>query len=134
MRILCAWCSREGEPGDMGEREPLDNPGTTHGICPQHTAQVLESLPSRSFPDAELLIVVPRGNTVLYEHLKRSLEGMAGVKVIVDRRITDRRAAPSQGSDERRHRATRRIREATSAHGELTFVRFTPKVPLIQPC
>ena len=133
MRRLCAWCCRDGESGYMGEREPLDNPGPTHGICPHHMAQLLESLPSRSFPDAELLIVVRRDDTALYERLTRSLAGMAGVKVIVDRRIADRRAAPGQGYDERRHSRTRRIRGATSAHGDLTIVLFTPKVPLTLP-
>jgi hypothetical protein len=111
----------------MGEREPLDNPGPTHGICPRHMDQLLESLPSRSFPDAEFLIVVRRDDPALYERLTRSLSAMAGVKVIVDRRISDRRATPGQGDDERRHRGTRRIRGAASAPDDLTIVRFTPK-------
>jgi hypothetical protein len=90
-------------------------------------AQLLESLPSRSFPDAELLIVVRRDDPALYERLTRSLSGLAGVTVIVDRRIADRRATPGRGYDERRHRGTRRIRGATSAPGDLTIVRFTPR-------
>ena len=44
MTILCAWCCQEGQPGYLGEREPLDNPEPTHGVCPYHTAQVLEAL------------------------------------------------------------------------------------------
>jgi len=44
MTILCAWCCHEGQPGYMGEREPLDNPAPTHGVCSYHKAQVLESL------------------------------------------------------------------------------------------
>ncbi len=44
MRILCAWCCHEGQPGYLGEREPLDNPEPTHGVCAYHKAQVLESL------------------------------------------------------------------------------------------
>jgi hypothetical protein len=131
--MVCAWCCRDGESGYMGEREPLDNPEPTHGICPRHTAQLLESLPSRSFPDAELLIVVRRDDPALYESLKRSLAGVAGVKVIVDRRISDRRAAPSPGYDERRSRGTRRIRSAASSHGDLTIVRFTPKSAITPP-
>jgi hypothetical protein len=50
MKILCAWCCREGQPGYLGELEPLENPQATHGICAQHKIQLLESLPSRSFP------------------------------------------------------------------------------------
>lgn len=30
MKIICSYC-REG----MGEKEPLDDPGVTHGICPE---------------------------------------------------------------------------------------------------
>jgi hypothetical protein len=128
VRILCAWCCREGEPGDLGEREPLDNPDTTHGICLRHKAQVLETLPSQSFPEAELLIVVRRDDPVLYDYLDRALSGLDRVKVIVDRRIADRRAASPRSSDERRWLSTRRLREATSSpRGDLTVVRFTPE-------
>ena len=122
MQILCAWCCRDGEPGYLGEREPLDDPAATHGICARHRAQLLESLPSRSFPDAEVLIVVPRDNIVLYEQLTQWFAAKPSVKVIVDRRI----------SDERRHERTRRIRVGTiSALGDYTIVRFTPKAPAI---
>ena len=93
---------RDGQPGYMGEREPLDNPEPTHGICEQHKAQVLESLPSRSFPDVELLIVVPRNNTAVYERLKGSFGAMSRVKVLVERRVSDRRAASWPASNERR--------------------------------
>jgi len=127
MRILCAWCSREGQPDYLGEREPFDNPEPTHGICDRHRAELLEALPSQSFPDAELLIVVHRGNPPLYEHLARMLAGVARVTVIVDRRVADRRAAPLQGPRERRLLSTRRLREGENpASGDLTLVRFTP--------
>jgi hypothetical protein len=118
MRVLCAWCCREGQLGYLGEREPLDNPEPTHGICGYHKVQVLESLPSRSFPDAELLIVVRRGNPVLYEQLERMFATVPRVKVIVDRRMCD----------EPRHERTRRIRSGTiSPLGDFTTLRFTPK-------
>jgi hypothetical protein len=131
MKILCAWCCREGQPGYMGEREPLDNPLPTHGVCAHHKAQLLESLPSRSFPETEVLIVVHRRNTALYERLKLSFAAMSHVRVIVDRRVSDRREAPLDGLDERRHVRTRRIREGTlSPLGDFTIVRFTPKAPL----
>jgi hypothetical protein len=58
MKVICAWCLSEGKPGDLGEREPLEDPGVTHSICAGHTDQLLETLPSRSFPDSALLIVV----------------------------------------------------------------------------
>src|SRR4030095_2162520 len=96
MRLLCAWCCGDGQSGYLGEREPFDNPEPTHGICERHKAQFLESLPSQSFPAAELLIVVRQGNPGLYEHLERLLAGLARVTVIVERRVMDRREAPLQ--------------------------------------
>ena len=127
MQILCAWCCRDGQPGYLGEREPLENPEPTHGICARHTRQLLESLPSRSFPDVEMLVVVRRDNTVLYEYLKRLFAGVSGVKVLVDRRVDDRRSAPRPVTDERRYARTR-IRQGTiSPLGGYIVVRFTPK-------
>src|SRR2546422_1020840 len=61
IQVICAWCRHEGKPGYLGEREPFDNPAPTHGVCLRHREQFLESLPSTSFPDAELLIVVRGG-------------------------------------------------------------------------
>ena len=128
MRVLCAWCCRDGQPGYLGERAPLDNPEPTHGICDHHKTQVLESLPSRSFPDVELLIVVRRENTALYGKLKRVFAAVSRIKVILDRRVADRRTVPGQESDERRHARSRRIREGgISSLGGFTVVRFTPK-------
>ncbi len=110
-------------------REPLENPGLTHGICAEHQAQLLESIPSRSFPNAELLIVVHRNNITLYEHLQRWVGDAPAVKVLLDRRATDRRSATGPVADERRRVRRRRIRQGTiSPHGGYTVVRFTPKI------
>jgi hypothetical protein len=118
MLVLCAWCCREGLPGYLGEREPLDNPEATHGVCAQHKARLLESLPSRSFPEVQLLIVVHQHSTVLYEKLARLFAGISRVKVIVDRRV----------SDEFGPERARRIRKGKpSLLGGWTIVRFTPK-------
>jgi len=128
MYVICAWCRLEGKPGDLGHREPLDNPVSTHGVCAPHKEQLLESLPSRSFPDAELLIVVRRNDTALYEFLQRSFACLPRVKVIVDRRADDRRSAQCPVPDERRRLRRRRIRQGTlSPLGGYTVVRFTPK-------
>jgi hypothetical protein len=108
--------------------EPLENPGLTHSICAEHQEQLLESIPSRSFPDAELLIVVRRNNITLYEHLERWVAGAPAVKVLVDRRTDDRRSAQDPVSDERRRVSTRRHRQGRiSPVGGYTVVRFTPK-------
>ena len=127
MQVLCAWCRRESKPGYLGEREPLENPGPTHGVCAHHKKQLLESLPSRSFPDAELLIVVRQNYIPLYEHFQRWFVSVPSVKVLVERRATDRRSATYPVTDERRVR-TRRIRRGTiSPQESYTIVRFTPK-------
>jgi hypothetical protein len=128
MRIVCAWCLQEGKPGDLGERKPLEDLGVTHSICADHMDQLLEALPSRSFPDAVLLIVVRRNDTALYEHLQWSFAGVPGVKVIVDRRTDVRRSAQDPVSDERRRMSPRRRRQGRiSPVGGYTIVRFTPR-------
>jgi hypothetical protein len=128
MHLLCAWCRQEGKPGYLDMLEPLENPELTHGICAGHKEQLLQSIPSRSFPDAELLIVVHRNYIELYEHLARWVAGAPVVKVLMDRRATDRRSATCPVVDERRVR-TRRIRQGTiSPQGGYTVMRFTPNV------
>jgi hypothetical protein len=101
----------------------------THGVCASHKEQLLESIPSRSFPDVELLIVVRRNYIELYEHLQRWVVGSPGVQVLGERRATDRRSATCPVTDERRRVRTPRIRRGTiSPHGSYTVVRFTPRV------
>jgi len=110
-------------------REPLENPGLSHGVCAGHKEELLESIPSRSFPDIELLIVVHRNYIALYERLQGCVVDAPDVKVLVDRRATDRRSATCPVTDERRRLRTRRIRRGTiSPHSSYTVVRFTPKV------
>ena len=86
MKVVCAWCEREGKPSYLGEWEPYDNPAATHGICSRHKEQALEALPSQSFPDAEMLIIVRPNDTDLYEYLLRRFVGVQGVRVILERR------------------------------------------------
>src|SRR2546422_11582265 len=99
MKVLCAWCCSEGKLGYLGEREPLENPASTHGVCASHKEHLLESFPSRSFPDAELLIVVHRNDTALYEYLQRLFADVSSVKVLVDRRGGERPAGPPAATD-----------------------------------
>jgi len=63
MKILCAWCLKEGKPGHMGECEPLDDPSETHAICPEHRKQV----------EAELEIL-RRNHTDWLETLRKESE------------------------------------------------------------
>ena len=80
MKVVCAWCERGGKPGTWVSGPPFDNPGITHGFCLHHAGQLLESLPSRSFPDARVLIVVPENGTARYEYLQRRFAGVRYVK------------------------------------------------------
>jgi hypothetical protein len=125
MKVVCAWCEKRGQAGYLGERAPLDNPGITHGLCLRHAGQLLESLPSRSFPDARVLIVVPENGTTLYEHLQRRFAGVRYVQVIRERRAGDRRREPCFVTDDLRHQ-TRRIREGRVSPLGYVVVRFKP--------
>src|SRR6267143_3172600 len=127
MKAICAWCESEGRPSDLGEREPFYNPATTHCICAYHQKRLLELLPSKSFPDAEVLIVVRPNGTALHNYLQRAFAGLRGVKVIMERRAGDRRAAQYPVADERRLVRTRRIRQGQVSSLGYIVVRFTPK-------
>jgi hypothetical protein len=116
MKVICASCEREGKHSYLGEREPFDNPTTTHGICPRHKEQALEALPSQSFPDAEMLIVVRPNDTDLYEYLLRRFAGVPGVRVILERRRTKERI-----------RNERRIRQGKTSALGYTVLRFKRK-------
>jgi hypothetical protein len=123
MKALCSWCLREGRPALLGERAPLDDPAETHGICRRHHLQLLAELPSRSFPGVELLLVVERREQRLYEYLQRSLGGVSGVRVILERRHVERRRARNPVDRERRRLERRVYRGDMSAMGYIA-VRF----------
>jgi hypothetical protein len=36
--LRCAWCLEEGKSAVVREKEPLDDPEETHGVCPEHKA------------------------------------------------------------------------------------------------
>lgn len=36
MTVVCAWCQRQGRMTVLREKEPLDYPGVSHGICEEH--------------------------------------------------------------------------------------------------
>jgi hypothetical protein len=38
MKIVCAWCAEEERPTLIGEKEPLDDPDETTGMCKWHKA------------------------------------------------------------------------------------------------
>lgn len=61
------------------------------------------------------LIVVRREKPDVYENLRQSFEYDAGVRVVVDRRRTDRRTARGAGEVERRRQERRQSLPATEA-------------------
>src|SRR5262245_49303922 len=111
MKVVCAWCKKEGRRAQLGECEPFEDQTETHGICARHSQILVEQLPSASFPGIRVLIVVHRTETELYSHLVRSFSTLRDVGVILDRRENDRRKMPGEGVVERR-RAIRRIRKS----------------------
>jgi hypothetical protein len=123
MRVTCAWCQREGEPASLGERAPLDDPAETHGICRRHTLRLLDRLPSRSFPGVRLLFVVSQHEAALYENLQRELDGVSGVRVMLDRRQGERRVEHQDVVDDHR-RDDRRVREGDVSALGYTVIRF----------
>ena len=123
MRVICASCRVEGRSGDLGEKAPFDDPTETHGYCARHAAQLLASLPSRSFPDAEMLLVVRRHDPTLFEYLQRRLVGVRGVQVILERRQGDRRREARPPAKDRR-RVQRRLRHGQMSSLGYTSVRF----------
>jgi hypothetical protein len=126
MRIICASCRVEGKSGDLGEKAPFDDPSETHGYCPRHAALLLAALPSLSFPDIELLIVVRRHDRTLFDYLQHRLEGVRGVKVLLERRLADRRRAVRERAPDRR-RLRRRLRLGQASSLGYTVVRFRPR-------
>jgi hypothetical protein len=123
MKVVCAWCQQEGRSGVIGEREPVDDPTETHGVCAVHAERLLEQLPSMSFPGIRMLIVVRRTESGLYDHLSRALGPLADVAVILDRRQRDRRQTPGTPETERR-RGDRRVRTSPFSSLGYLSVRF----------
>ena len=123
MKVQCPWCEREGRPADLGEHEPLDDPAVTHGICRRHALEFLRTLPSRSFPGVQLLLVVSPKESALYEFLQRRFAGVSAVQVLVERRRGERRRARQSAPEERR-RAERRVRQGEAYALGYTVIRF----------
>ena len=112
-------------PADLGEREPLEDPVETHGLCQRHLTEFLGAAHSRPMAGLRLLIVVKRGDQNLYEYLTRAMAGVEGVRVLVDRRHDDRRAEARSTPGEGRQADRRRSRGVVQSMG-CTFIRFPP--------
>ncbi len=84
MITVCAWCQSY-----MGSKEPMHDPGVTHGICsPCGKRQTLDSAP--------VLVVSPaRAGTIPL--LNTLLRGSPDISVVVDRRSGERRNGGGNG-------------------------------------
>jgi hypothetical protein len=85
MVTVCAWCQKY-----MGSKEPLDDPGISHGICSACVErQMLASTP--------VLVVSPArvGTIPLLQSL---LRGAPDVAIVVDRRSGERRNGHERGN------------------------------------
>jgi hypothetical protein len=40
MKVICAWCEAEGRPAVVREKEPVEDPDETHGVCKEHKAKL----------------------------------------------------------------------------------------------
>lgn len=123
MQVICSWCRREGHPGFLGRREPLEDDTETHGICDRHQQAVLATLPSPSCPSLERLYIVPPRDRALYEHMVRLFQGVRGLRVIVDRRQSERRRTSMPTTPDHRREERRLRRPERSALG-YAVVRF----------
>jgi hypothetical protein len=78
MVTVCAWCQKY-----MGSKEPLQNPGVSHGICSACVER-------QSLADTPVLVVSPsRAGSV--HLLSTLLRGSPDVEIVVDRRNGERR-------------------------------------------
>jgi len=123
MRAICAWCQREGAPALLGEREPVDDPTETHGICDRHRRAVLIDLYARSHAGVQLLLIIAPEEAKLHRYLMQSFSGVKGIEVIVDRRRGDRRREAQPYSNDRRA-GDRRIHTPRSHGLGYQTVRF----------
>jgi hypothetical protein len=102
VRVICAWCQRQGRTGFLGYREPLDDMSITHGICPEHYEAVLAMLPAPTMQGVEMLLVVTHGEERLFRYLTGSFTGVRAVRIIVERRWRERRQQSGHVKPERR--------------------------------
>ena len=84
MKVLCAWCEKEGKETLIGEVGLYDGPMTSHGICDDHEKVVLQQV-------AELRI---KQNPRVYRRRKHSRsKSAASTPLLASRKICIRTPA-----------------------------------------
>lgn len=99
MVTVCAWCQRY-----LGAREP--EPVISHGICEPCSAR-------QKWADSPM-IVVSRERADIHVVLEHLLRGEPAVRIVLDRRVADRRHGRAEPASpgERRRGPDRRRRPA----------------------
>lgn len=92
MVTVCAWCQRY-----LGSREPLQDPGVSHGICDDCRARELAA-------PGGVVLVVSRERAAQADLLRSLFRGIPGTSIVVDRRRAERPpgTAPAGAGSERR--------------------------------
>ena len=44
MTVVCAWCQHQGRMTVLREKEPLDYPVVSHGICEEHAVAFMDEI------------------------------------------------------------------------------------------
>jgi hypothetical protein len=103
---VCAWCGVA-----MGQVSPYEDTAVTHGICDRcfNRVQTGRDLPPPTpLPPGHVLLVVAREARPLFWHLRSALEDLAGIAVVLDRRIHERRQNRTKIAANRRTASRRR--------------------------
>jgi hypothetical protein len=82
---VCAWCEKY-----MGSREPLHNPGVSHGIC--------DECVERETLGGAPVLVVSRDRSGAIPMLQTLLRGAPEIAIVVDRRSEERRRTNGRGN------------------------------------
>lgn len=44
MKVVCAWCQKEGRPALLREDDSYDSRTESHGICDDHSVRLLREI------------------------------------------------------------------------------------------
>ena len=55
VKVLCAWCVRDGKPAFLREKLPLEDLSETHGLCADHFTSLSASVKQVVTPKVWLL-------------------------------------------------------------------------------
>jgi hypothetical protein len=84
MKVVCAQCFREGVSEKIAEALP---------VCQRHQVSLRSAAAPHRFEGIRLLLVVPAGEEVLFDYLRRAYAGTSDMAIIMERRHGDRRLA-----------------------------------------